>query len=304
MSRSVYCTLSEEAGENLLIAGNHGGQIDLNMDMDDEEDFGGNEVQCSNAVYWTLAQSLNPMLVNGEVALSIYDRKEYFTPYLSCNAAYKTIANPKMLAKEIFDLYALVKERDNGADSSERKMLAIMNAQTLYQLKELRNEPVEQPPAPAAPTFTARPAAPAMAQAKAGSLLAGLSAPAKISNTPTAFAAASPRPAAGGGAVPANLTASQALQYILQYGPQYNVYVIMSSSNLGILLRDVMERMTNLKNLFHHIICMQMSEDDLSVQLGIRSLRIGDMGAKHAFYANEIASPKPQRFRPYFDENL
>jgi hypothetical protein len=142
-----------------------------------------------------------------------------------------------------------------------------------------------------------------MAQAKAGSLLAGLSAPAKISNTP-AFAAASPRPAAGGGAVPANLTASQALQYILQYGPQYNVYVIMSSCNLGILLRDVMERMTNLKNLFHHIICMQMSEDDLAVQLGIRSLRIGDMGAKHAFYANEIASPKPQRFRPYFDENL
>ena len=58
------------------------------------------------------------------------------------------------------------------------------------------------------------------------------------------------------------------------------------------------------KNLFHHIICMQMSEDDLAVQLGIRSLRIGDMGAKHAFYANEIASPKPQRFRPYFDENL
>ena len=304
LSRSVYCTLSEEAGENLLIAGNHGGQIDLNMDMDDEEDFGGNEVQCSNAVYWTLAQSLNPMLVNGEVALSIYDRKDYFTPYLSCNAAYKTIANPKMLAKEIFDLYALVKERDNGADSSERKMLAIMNAQTLYQLKELRNEPAEQPPAPAAPTFTSRPAAPAVAQAKQGSLLAGLSAPAKISNTPTAFAAASPRPAAGGGAVPANLTASQALQYILQYGPQYNVYVIMSSSNLGILLRDVMERMTNLKNLFHHIICMQMSEDDLSVQLGIRSLRIGDMGAKHAFYANEIASPKPQRFRPYFDENL
>jgi hypothetical protein len=77
----------------------------------------------------------------------------------------------------------------------------------------------------------------------------------------------------------------------------------MSSGNLGILLRDVMERMTNLKNLFHHIICMQMSEDDLSVQLGVRSLRRTDMGPRHAFYVNEIASPQPRRFRPYYEEN-
>lgn len=296
LSRCVYCSLAEEAGENILIAGDHGGQTDLNEDWDEEEGVAAKEIFCSQALYWTLAQSLNPMLVGGKASLAIYDRKEYLLPYLTKNASFKNLATPQALAQEIFDLYDLVKARDGGAPSAERKILAVMNAQTLYPLKELRNDAA--PTAPTMPAFTSRPAPSAVSPGKSGSLLAGLSAPAKISATP-AFTPPSTRSTGS-----ANLTAAAALQHVLQYGPQYNIYVIMSSGNLGILLRDVMERMTNLKNLFHHIICMQMSEDDLSVQLGVRSLRRTDMGPRHAFYVNEIASPQPRRFRPYFDTNL
>ena len=292
LSRCVYCTLAEEAGENLLIAGDHGGQIDLNEDWDEDEAASGKEIACSQALYWTLSQSLKPLLADGAASLAIYDRKEYLLPYLNGSAPCKNLATPKALAQEIFDLYDLVKARDGGAPATERKILVLMNAQTLYPLKELRNEPAA---APVMQSVTAKSATPAAPQARSGSLLAGLSAPAKVPSAPV-FAPPSQRTAS------ANLTASSALQYVLQYGPQYNIYVIMSSSNLGILLRDVMDRMTNLKNLFHHIICMQMSEDDLSVQLGVRSLRRTDMGPRHAFYVNEIASPRPQRFRPYYEE--